>query len=233
MSSTTTRTTSAAITDDRPFFWHFTPFDDVIQRLRRSRRSVRRRDRRRRAGAARAARVAIVLAAVFLLGPFLLIAAHVARAARQGDRRRRSSRILGLAFIALRDHADPAVLAVPRLPDVLADGHADGDPAVHRRRRAGQRRAGTPRRARLLAVLAVAIVVPRPVLHVRRARARRRRCSTGRASRRSCVVVAAVRAARGVPRHVHAARDHARRRAATSTPPSTSPGDGRSTGSSR
>ena len=76
-----------------------------------------------------------LFAAVFLLAPFLFVRREWRRDPSKGT----SARLLRGArarLHVLRDHDDPAARAVPRLPDLLAHGHARVDPRLHRDRRA-------------------------------------------------------------------------------------------------
>ena len=125
------------ITDNRPFFWHFTPFREVIGH----RRPRWRTSTSRSASASGCSSCCSAWRSCWprcscsdrswscrddwRALPDKATTAPIFGAARSGLHR-------------LRDHADPAVLAVPRLPDLLADGDAHGDPAVHRHRRARQ-----------------------------------------------------------------------------------------------
>ena len=145
-----------AISDNRPFFWHFTPFSQVIKDIGEPLQDV---DVEIGIGE----RVLLVLlgmsiflAAVFLLVPFLLVRTTWRAPAQQGHQRT-DLRPARPRLHRVRDHADPTLLPVPRLPDVLAHRHADGDPAVDGCRRARQRSlARAP--DRMLAALAVAIL---------------------------------------------------------------------------
>ena len=222
------------VTDDRPFFWHFSRVRRRARRPLRAGRRRRPRGRDRRAGAAPAARRSRSLyAAVFLLLPFARRPPNLGGAAGEGGDSASTSPPRARLH-ALRDHDDPAARPVPRLPDVLADGDARRDPASR------------PASARCSAAASP----------IARGACLRGRCSpsspcsrssTGSGSTRSptrCSVRRARRAASSspslvlaplgaVPRDVHAARPRSRRPALRATARSTSRGRGRSTASSR
>ena len=92
--------------------------------------------------------IAVLYAAVFLLAPFFAVRKKWRALPAKGD----VGRVLRRArarFHVLRDHDDPAARAVPRLPHVLAHGHARDAPRVDRARRAREPAVRRPARARL------------------------------------------------------------------------------------
>ena len=82
--------------------------------------------------------IATLMAAVFLLLPFVAIRRDWSDVAAQGHLLRLLRHARPRVHV-LRDHADPAAHAVPRLPDVLAHGHADVAARVRRARRPAER----------------------------------------------------------------------------------------------
>ena len=127
-----------AISDNRPFFWHFRSFGPVLSNITDSISTSDWEDTVGERVLLLLLVIATLMAAVFLLLPFVTIRRDWSELPRKGI----SVRLLRDArprVHVLRDHADPAAHAVPRLPDVLADRHADVTARLRRDRRAAQR----------------------------------------------------------------------------------------------
>ena len=126
----------SAVSDDSPFFWHFVAVRQRDpQHLPPARRARTPRTRSASGCCCCCSASSVLYAAVFLLAPFFFVRKEWRALPAQGDLggllRRARARLH-----VLRDHDDPAARAVPRLPDLFADGHARVDPRVHRDRRA-------------------------------------------------------------------------------------------------
>ena len=210
------RKTSRAVSDDAPFFWHFSRFGDVAAPHRRAARTPTiPRTSSASACCCSCSAIAILYAAVFLLAPFFFVRKRWRALPAKG-----TSAVyfaaLGLGFMffeitmiqrLVQFLGYPTYSLTVTLAAMLVSTGIGAllEPAVRRPTRAGD--AGRPRRAR-----------------------RRSRCSTSSRSRpssparcsrpglgvRVAVRGRGARAARPVPRHVHAARP---RRVATLTEP--------------
>ena len=121
-----TRTGSTRSSDDGPFFWHFSGFGDVLSHYFDP---ITAGDPELLIGE----RVLILLLGFAVLyaadlpaRAVLLRAPRVAGAAGEADLGALLRRARARVHL-LRDHDDPAAGAVPRVPDLLADGHARVD----------------------------------------------------------------------------------------------------------
>ena len=129
------------VTDNKPFFWHFESYSNVIKNFGDKIDPTKRIDLELGVGE----RVLLVLLAVaalfaivFLLLPFVTIkkiwGALPQKCALGALLRRARARVH-----LLRDHAHTKTHAVPRVPDAVPDRHAGVAAAGHRRRRVAQR----------------------------------------------------------------------------------------------
>ena len=141
----------SAITDDRPFFWHFTPYDDVVTNFSRGLENSE---------IAIGERLLLMLLAVAVVVAAVLLVAAVPDQpppwwCAGGERARAlaPARVLRGARAGLharRDLDDPALRAAARVPDAVAVGLAVHAADRHRDRRALLRLDPARHRARRL-----------------------------------------------------------------------------------
>ena len=111
-----------AVTDDAPYFWHFSRFRDVIANIAHPLKTNDPEDAIGERVLLLLLGIAVLYAAVFLLAPFFAVRKKW-RAAGEGHVGRVLRRARSRLHV-LRDHDDPAARAIPRLPHLFAHRHA-------------------------------------------------------------------------------------------------------------